>query len=205
MLSIAAQTLPAARVGCCTIRSTEPVYKTTQVGAARVCWLRYQRASLRRTSDCSFAGVLSQHAVPLVAITQIQSDGQFLPRNIPALLCHCGANLLHCRSPFSLCLEHVDTWERTASRRRPAFSSHLLTTIMINFRRSSGGKPKRSARGSALDARRVARDAERNPPSVLQTLLGYGKSGTVSRYLSVFESVCVWQRLVSYQSARCRR
>src|SRR5262252_650100 len=141
-----------------------------------------------------------QHAVPRVAITQIQSDSQFLPRNIPALLCHCGANLLHCRSPFSLCLEHVDTWERTASRRRPAFSSHLITTIMINFRRSSGGKPKRSARGSALDARRVARDAERNPPSVLQTLLAYGKSGTVSRYLSVFESVCVWQRIVSYQS-----
>ncbi len=48
------------------------------------------------------------HAVPAVAISQIQSNGQFLLRNIPALLCRYGANLLHCRSPFYLCLEHVD-------------------------------------------------------------------------------------------------
>src|ERR1700722_20057628 len=48
------------------------------------------------------------HAVPTVAISQIQSNGQFLMRNILALLhCH-GANLFHCRSPFYLCLEHVD-------------------------------------------------------------------------------------------------
>ena len=37
------------------------------------------------------------HAVPTVAISQIQSDGQFLLRNIPALRCCSGANLLHCR------------------------------------------------------------------------------------------------------------
>src|ERR1035438_9928544 len=48
------------------------------------------------------------HAVPAVAISQIQSNGQFLLRNIPALRCCSGANLLHCRSPFYLCLEHVD-------------------------------------------------------------------------------------------------
>jgi hypothetical protein len=48
------------------------------------------------------------HAVPAVAISQIQSDGQFLLRNIPALRCRYGANLLHCRSPFYLCFEHVD-------------------------------------------------------------------------------------------------
>jgi len=41
-----------------------------------------------------------QHAVPAVAISQVQSDGQFLPRNIPALRHRCDANLLHCRSPF---------------------------------------------------------------------------------------------------------
>jgi hypothetical protein len=33
---------------------------------------------------------------------------------------NCGANLLHCRSPFYLCFEHVSstsiTWEGTASR-----------------------------------------------------------------------------------------
>ena|SRR5271156_1443488 len=33
-----------------------------------------------------------QHAVPTVAISQIQSDGQFLLRNIPALRCCSGAN-----------------------------------------------------------------------------------------------------------------
>jgi hypothetical protein len=53
------------------------------------------------------AGFL-QHAVPAVAISQIQSNGQFLLQNIPALRCCSGANLLHCRSPFYLCFEHVD-------------------------------------------------------------------------------------------------
>ncbi|MGA9988958.1 MAG: VWA domain-containing protein, partial [Terriglobales bacterium] len=42
----------------------------------------------------------------------------------------CGANLLHCRSPLSLALQSASiTWERTASRRRPAFSSHLVSTV----------------------------------------------------------------------------
>jgi hypothetical protein len=49
-----------------------------------------------------------QHAVPTVVIAQIQSDGQSLPGNIPALLRRYSANLLHCRSPFYLCFEHVD-------------------------------------------------------------------------------------------------
>ena len=41
-----------------------------------------------------------------------------------------GANLLHCRSPLSLALQSASiTWERTASRRRPAFSSHLVTSV----------------------------------------------------------------------------
>jgi hypothetical protein len=31
-----------------------------------------------------------------------------------------------------LCLEHVDHWERIASRWRPAFSSHLINTIVSN-------------------------------------------------------------------------
>src|SRR6185437_6431772 len=57
------------------------------------------------------------HTVPAVAISQIQSDGQFLLRNIPARFAHCGANLLHCRSPFYLCFEHVDNLGAyTASR-----------------------------------------------------------------------------------------
>jgi len=49
-----------------------------------------------------------QHAIPAVAIAQIESNGQFLLRDFPARLCRYGANLLHCRSPFYLCFEHVD-------------------------------------------------------------------------------------------------
>ena len=65
------------------------------------------------SSVCCFI----QHAVPAVAISQIQSDGQLLLRKIPALLRRRGANLLHCRSPFYLCLEHVDNLGAyTASR-----------------------------------------------------------------------------------------
>src|SRR5436305_15090723 len=60
---------------------------------------------------------LIHDAVPAVAIAQIQSDGQFLLRNIPALCCRSDANLLHCRSPFYLCFEHVDNLRAyTASR-----------------------------------------------------------------------------------------
>src|SRR5271169_6576907 len=60
---------------------------------------------------------LIHHAVPTVAIAQIQSNGQFPLRNIPALRCCSGANLLHCRSPFYLCFEHVDNLGAyTASR-----------------------------------------------------------------------------------------
>src|SRR5579864_5794731 len=57
------------------------------------------------------------YAVPAVAISQIKSDGQCLSEKISTLLGHCGANLLHCRSPFYLCLEHVDNLGAyTASR-----------------------------------------------------------------------------------------
>jgi len=42
------------------------------------------------------------HTVPAVAISKIQPDRHSLLRNIPALLCRCGANLFRCRSPSSL-------------------------------------------------------------------------------------------------------
>src|SRR4029077_16493791 len=58
-----------------------------------------------------------QHAVPAVAISQIQSNGEFLLRNIPALLCRPSATLFHCRSPFYLCLEHVDNLGAYAASR----------------------------------------------------------------------------------------
>jgi hypothetical protein len=32
---------------------------------------------------------------------------------------------------FSLCLEHVEHWERIASRGRPAFSSHLVNAVAL--------------------------------------------------------------------------
>ncbi|MGC2330913.1 MAG: hypothetical protein WA581_05645, partial [Candidatus Acidiferrales bacterium] len=41
------------------------------------------------------------------------------------------ANLLHCRSPFTLRLERVVHWERIASRWRPAFSSHLINAVLM--------------------------------------------------------------------------
>src|SRR5207248_8262210 len=75
---------------------------------------------------------LIQNAVAARAIPQVQTDGQLLLRKIPALLPGCSANLLHCRSPLSLVLQSTSiTWERTASRRRPAFSSHLITTVEL--------------------------------------------------------------------------
>jgi len=58
-----------------------------------------------------------QHAVPAVAISQIESDGQSLLQDFLARLRRYGATLLHCRSPFYLCFEHVDNLGAyTASR-----------------------------------------------------------------------------------------
>src|SRR5438309_5988442 len=105
---------------------------------------------------------LIHDAVPAVAIAQIQSDGQFLLRNIPALRCRSDANLLHCRSPFYLCFEHVDNLGAyTASRRRPAFSSHLITNSF----------PSSSRFG------RICRQSEKN-----MNILGHGLGSTPSAY-----------------------
>jgi hypothetical protein len=46
------------------------------------------------------------------------------------------ANLFHCRSPFS-CFEHVQHWERIASRGRPTFSSHLINVLIVPVEFSS--------------------------------------------------------------------
>src|SRR5579864_3788113 len=68
-----------------------------------------------------------QHAVPAVAIAQIEPNGLCGLRKNPALFAHSSANLLHCRSPLSLVpLSTSLTWERTPHPvGRPAFSSHL--------------------------------------------------------------------------------
>src|SRR6478736_1642777 len=72
-----------------------------------------------------------QHPIPAPAITQVQPDGQLLRGKILRLPGCYGANLLPCRSPLSLALSSASiTWEPTASRRRPAFSSHLFTTTI---------------------------------------------------------------------------
>src|SRR5215470_16737513 len=61
-----------------------------------------RHASIRTLKERIVSLGFIQHAVPAVAISKIQADGQCGLRNIPALLHHCGANLLHCRSPLSL-------------------------------------------------------------------------------------------------------
>src|SRR6516162_2593461 len=70
-----------------------------------------------------------QNAVRTGAISQIQPDGQLPLENVFCIRPH-SVILLHCRSPF-LCLEHVEHWERIASRGRPAFSSHLVNAAEI--------------------------------------------------------------------------
>jgi len=57
------------------------------------------------------------HAIPAVAISQIESDGQLRLRKILRRLYRPSATLLRCRSPFYLCFEHVDNLGAyTASR-----------------------------------------------------------------------------------------
>src|SRR6266481_3724417 len=69
-----------------------------------------------------------QHAIPTVAVSQIQTNRQFLLRYIPALLCLCSATLFHCRSPFICASSTSITWERTASRLETGL---LISSVMI--------------------------------------------------------------------------
>src|SRR5271169_5416084 len=75
---------------------------------------------------------LIHDAVPTVAIAQIQSNGQFPLRNIPALRCCSGASLLHCRSPFYLCFEHVDN---LGAYSIPSETGLLIPSGFVNHRR----------------------------------------------------------------------
>jgi hypothetical protein len=67
----------------------------------------------------------SSRTLPAASSTQYQLERS--PRSRP-IVSFCSEKLLFCFT-YLLCLEHVITWERTASRRRPAFSSHLLTIV----------------------------------------------------------------------------
>src|SRR5438067_753425 len=75
-----------------------------------------------------YAAALIKNTVVARSISQIQSDRpSFL---FPNPVCRSGGKLFHCRSPLSLVPQSTSIiWERTASRRRPAFSSHLFTTV----------------------------------------------------------------------------
>src|ERR1700684_2824484 len=85
-----------------------------------------------------------QNPVERPTISQIHTDGLLLlMQNFVPPYLH-SANLLHCRSPF-LCLEHVEHWERIASRWRPAFSSHLINALTVHLEFSSFRLPTNQA------------------------------------------------------------
>src|SRR6266478_6978508 len=69
------------------------------------------------------------------SVSQIQTDGQLrLFENL--LSPHCRSVILfHKPVSFPLRLERVNRWERIASRRRPAFSSHLISSIKVEVKK----------------------------------------------------------------------
>jgi hypothetical protein len=82
------------------------------------------RVSRQFLFDHHFARFV-QHTVVGELIFQVHADRQLvLVENLLPLRCH-GAILFHKPVSFALRLERVNRWERIASRRRPAFSSHL--------------------------------------------------------------------------------
>src|ERR1700683_1971427 len=70
-----------------------------------------------------------QNTVERPAISQIQTDRELVSFENHVSLCPNSASLFHSRSPFLVRFERVDHWERIASRWRPAFSSHLISSI----------------------------------------------------------------------------
>src|SRR5262249_32215301 len=73
-----------------------------------------------------------QNAVERRAISQIHTNGELAPiGNFVCSLAH-SATLLHSRSPFHCALSTFQHWERIASRRRPAFSSHLVLKLVVS-------------------------------------------------------------------------
>src|SRR5258706_3569913 len=78
---------------------------------------------------------LIQHAVVAGTVSQVQTDGQLglLENLLPSY--SDGAILFHKPVSFALRLERVNPWERIASRRRPAFSSHLRSSIKVEVKK----------------------------------------------------------------------
>src|SRR5258708_38437810 len=91
------------------------------VDSLRCC----RQAVLQKHVTC-----LIQNAVMAGSISQVQTDGQLgLFENLVSVSRH-GAILFHKPVSFPLRLKRVNRWERIASRRRPAFSSHLINGIL---------------------------------------------------------------------------
>ena len=89
--------------------------------------------SVQRGGHAPFPNQVSyliQNAVVAGSISQVQTNGQLgLFQNLLPPRCH-SAILFHKPVAFELRLERVNPWERIASRRRPAFSSHLRNGII---------------------------------------------------------------------------
>src|ERR1700694_5998161 len=81
-----------------------------------------------------------QNTVERPAISQIQPDRQLLLLENFALEYLYSAIVFHKPVSFALRLERVDHWERIASRRRPAFSSHLINGAMGMWPKLPEGK-----------------------------------------------------------------
>src|SRR5215831_2963676 len=69
-----------------------------------------------------------QNAIRTRTISEIQPNRELPLENVFSTRRH-SANLLHRRSPFLCALSTSNHWERIASRRRPAFSSHLVNGV----------------------------------------------------------------------------
>src|SRR6266853_7000319 len=74
-----------------------------------------------------------QNTVERPAISKVQTNRELVSFENHVSVYPNSASLFHKPVSFSLCLEHVEHWERIASRRRPAFSSHLRNGILGNW------------------------------------------------------------------------
>src|SRR6202040_1143749 len=73
-----------------------------------------------------------QNAVARPTIAEVHANRELVSFENHVSLYPNSANLFHCRSPFP-CFEHVQHWERIASRWRPAFSSHLVSRAGLSL------------------------------------------------------------------------
>src|SRR5271169_3714378 len=97
--------------------------------------LRYLRKCLLNRFRChrhflfqkDFARFI-QNAVARPVIAEVQTKRELVSFENRVSIYPNSASLFHSRSPFLLRLERVDHLERLASRRRRAFSSHLVST-----------------------------------------------------------------------------